>query len=103
MRSFFNSQSEWNYNIIVATTMKYYNDDNVNVEMIASNYSGLRKFAGKYLEKSQREFENYLLENNILIPLIRLDRYYAISSKLQFYFNDFYSISSLKDAWLGLE
>ncbi len=100
IKDFFKQQDEGSYDIIVSTMVPYYKDINLNVEVLASIFSHIRKCTENELDNFPDGLESYLIKKRLLIPLISLHREYAINDEIQFYFTDFNSISDLKDAWL---
>lgn len=100
VKNYIENQDKGNYNILLGSIISFYRSNELNIRLLASIYSHIRKEGEELLQESPYEFENHLLSNNILVPLLSLEREYAISDKIEFYFSDFNSLGDLKNAWL---
>lgn len=100
VKNYIEKQEKGNYNVLIGSIISFYQSNDLNIRLLASIYSHARNEGEELLEESPHEFENYLLNNNILVPLLSLEREYAVNDKVGFYFSNFNSLSDLKDAWL---
>jgi MarR-like DNA-binding transcriptional regulator SgrR of sgrS sRNA len=99
-KNYFKAQQSEKFHILVGEIAPYYHIAELNMLEFRSIYSCVADYSSREVQSAPQEYENQLLQDSILVPLVSLRREYAASDKIHFYLSTFNGLYDLQNVWL---